>query len=351
MALIVPNTKGANQCKRIHCFNFLSTLFAVMSCIKTGQAFQFLSPRSTLRNFNPLSVKIDIDEIPLKASPKTRSNKITITKVSTPEEICALGDLRYDEWINTNHSNDTDNMRTPSRHAFRMATNEIFQERSNDGAVALLACVQSESDIVTVGAAELSPVEFKNTLKTISPLSSTTQTILNKNQLWYVTDVVTSQAHRRRGIGKSMIMEMEKICKDDKGGKAVFLHVEKENKNALKFYEKFGYAIIHTSQEEKGMNRNDKKMIWNIPLHHKIIQENTELVLDLYQLAENAGTKGQLLLVKTLDNITPFKIHSMSNVSNEIKRRTRGGFGCVSNADTKKKSNTRTKKKSKSRRP
>ena len=308
------------------------------------------------------------------SSPST-DHQITFQSISTYNDICALADLRYDEWIHselTSTNDDTIQQLTPSRNAFRMATNDIFQERKGGGAIAFLAFIQNPSSSlnnnqqkVTVGAAEVSPIEFDNSL-----VSNTSNSpIPNLNQLLYVTDVVISKQHRRMGIGNSLMINLEEKAKK-LGSKCLFLHVEHDNKPALQFYKSLGYTTLlpppnqqpdemivnDETQNEKWRTlcfygNNTNKVFWELPFPNN--ETHVKVFLDTTQLAKNAGTEGQLVLVKLLNKTSPFNINVTSQHGNKISGGVRGrggGFGASASSSSRKKLNTRSKKKNKSKR-
>jgi hypothetical protein len=79
------------------------------------------------------------------------SSVVTVKHASTPMDISGLSHLRYTEWIDNDPS-------SPSPDGFRMATAEITQTRSREGAVAFLARLNDHG--TPVGAVELSLIEL-----------------------------------------------------------------------------------------------------------------------------------------------------------------------------------------------
>lgn len=224
--------------------------------------------------------------------------EVVVTPVTTHQDIVDLANLRFDEWINDG---------TVSRSIFAMATADIMKERSANGAVAFLAKLNGTS----VGAAELSPLEFGN-------LS------LSKNLL-YVTDVVTSKEHRRLGVASALMIALETAAKT-LGVAELFLHIKPENTAALHFYQspQIGYGI---PQQLEGLDTN--------------------------YLAENAGTVGQLLLSKVLEKgshggptrNTVVMASDSGNLSRKLAITSGGtGFGSNVNLNTGLKQQKRTKR-------
>ena len=191
---------------------------------------------------------------------------VTVHPVTTPSDIVALADLRYDEWILQPNQGDNDNNEyNPSRYAFRMATAELTAERSR--ATSFLAFLDST---YAVGAAELSPIEFEGAVD--DPTF--------KSNILYVTDVVTSSKFRRMGIANALMDAVEQSAYDMNGeGTVLFLHVKPDNEAAKRFYAngKRGYSAP-TADQLKGIR------------------------VDC--LEENAGTTGQILLCKTVQGKT-----------------------------------------------
>ena len=252
-------------------------------------------------------------------SKSSQSNSIQVSVAKSFADMQSLADLRYQEWIVHVPKDDY----VPSRPAFRMATAEIHQERSEEHAVTFLARLRS----IVVGAAELSPIELQgcfhttgtnnnvnngDTEKTSGTSSSATTTYNNVNnnyQYWYVTDVVTARTHRRMGVAKTLMEGLEqyadKVLREEvkqqrrtaaspsasSSGmmQTVFLlHVKPDNDAALGFYRTLGYkdmASSSTSTSSGTATTVDDPCIQG---------------LNVDQLAENAGVEDQYLLIKTL---------------------------------------------------
>jgi ribosomal protein S18 acetylase RimI-like enzyme len=173
-------------------------------------------------------------------------NAIQVDQVKTISDWYALADVRYNEWIRDGGT---------TRNAFRRATMEIYQEERHD-AILFLA---KKKDEVAVGAAELSPIELQNTLR-------------DNVQVLYVTDVVTERKCRRQGIAATLMSVLESHA-IQQGAKYLVLNVATENAAALSFYRKLGYEQPQPELSE---------------------------ILNVEQVAENAGTQGQLLLSKSI---------------------------------------------------
>lgn len=261
-------------------------------------------------------------------SSNSNSQQGKLSPVLTPD-LMDLANLRYDEWISSTPDADTNDPPPPSKRAFAMATAEIAQERSELGAVPFLAKLRDNSRYIPVGAAELSLAEFEGAVST------------NRN-CWYVTDVVTSSKHRRMGIANQLMDCVERYAYDHDHGKTsdgtfttngnrnnattttLYLHVKPDNQAALQFYQssKRGYAVPKFNELEG---------------------------LDCEKLAENAGTKGQLLLCKTLtiENLPPtWNSADESDGTETPATPAATGFGNAgTNPVTKKKKKTKRKRK------
>jgi len=187
---------------------------------------------------------------------------ITVRPVQKPEDVIALADLRYDEWIE-GVFDDT------SRASFRAASQEIVQQRTEGGATAFLAFLKVKDDAVVVaGAAELSPIEIEGAVRNNRFLAMTM-----KKRMLYVTDVVTASTYRRQGIARALMKAIEDAAVA-KAGTHLLLHVEPSNTAALNFYIKIGYT--------------------------KELPDYCTATLDMDRLAENACTEGQILLSKSI---------------------------------------------------
>ena len=182
-------------------------------------------------------------------------NTIRVKQVKSLADWYALADIRYNEWIQ-------DESDTTPRNSFRQATVEIYQEERPDSILFL-----AKQGGGVVGAAEMSPLELQDALTT------TTGHCDNNNIIMYVTDVVTDQKYRRQGIAATLMHVLESYA-IQLGIDHLVLNVAPDNYAALKFYQTLGY-------EEQ--------------LSPKLLK-----ILNVEQVAENAGTQGQLLLSKTM---------------------------------------------------
>ena len=134
------------------------------------------------------------------------SRDVQISIAETNNDILSLADLRYQEWI----TKDGDS----ANAGFRLATAEIYRDRKEDGSTVFLASI-APSDYgsgkndrhrrsVVVGAAELTPIELKGVL--IDRDNNDYDHYTGDAVLpLYITDVVTSKAHRRLGIGSILM--------------------------------------------------------------------------------------------------------------------------------------------------
>ena len=186
---------------------------------------------------------------------RTSTPLVQVSKIETFDDFNALfklADARYDEWIGPTGGT--------SRDSFRMATLEMYQEERPESTV-MLAFLKG----ITVGAAELSPIEVQGCV--VNDEHSATSCL-------YITDVVTDSRFRRKGIGRALIdaLEEEAInCNAD----YLLLHVMPDNQSALDFYDR---------------------------LKFKPPSEDLEQILNAPKLAENAGAEGQVLLTKNVSS-------------------------------------------------
>jgi len=224
-------------------------------------------------------------------SPTITVNAVTVT---SPTDVLSLADLRYDEWIvaadvdqaarGSNDGDDKNSHPPPSRYAFRMATAEIVEERSEAGATAFLALLDNNDITDTgissaVGAAELSPIEFDGAIRN-NIIDTDIKHVLPS--MLYVTDVVTSSQNRRMGIANALMEALEQYAYETYGnGTALYLHVKPDNEAAQAFYTnpKRGYSCVSTT------NPDDLK----------------DSIIDMDRLEENSGTAGQILFCKVLN--------------------------------------------------
>ncbi|KAL7449880.1 hypothetical protein ACHAWC_001892 [Mediolabrus comicus] len=224
----------------------------------------------------------------------TNNNKevIDVSTIQYNHDILSLANIRYQEWM-------ANNANPPSIYNFRLATNEIYEERCADGAIVFLARMNSSSSSngreggEVVGAAELSPIELKDV-------------VINNNQqqqhlIRYVTDVVTSSTSRRLGVGSTLMNYIEQTAYNDMGTRCLLLHVEEGNDMARQFYEKLNYIYVNIDDRKDG-DDNDELSDESGAALAKIVIRNDDLVIhiDSNRLAMNAGTSGQLLMMKEL---------------------------------------------------
>jgi ribosomal protein S18 acetylase RimI-like enzyme len=361
----------------------LVLLFNITGCIVIADAFSAtssLSSSSSITNTNTKSI-IDIDV------------------VKTQSDIIALADLRYNEWIsiddyendynknncNNNNNNSNNNHNTiiekqneneqqqrrplsqPSRYAFRMATKEIYEERSIDGSIVFLARLVVDNDdsisalqksVVVgevVGSAELSPIEFNNTNRATTMINhlneDENEDEEKQHKYLYATDVVTSSKHRRMGIANSLMDTLEQYAynneeqeyndinnNSNKTTVTLFLHVKVDNDVAYTFYtnSRRGYCIPTPNQ------------IQNINITQ--LEENSGVVS-----ASSGGGQQQILLCKVLtaeDESASFikkkeqqRIGSSKTVITSSTSAI--GFSSSSSSSQQKKKKPKTKRKKK----
>jgi ribosomal protein S18 acetylase RimI-like enzyme len=206
---------------------------------------------------------------------------LTIQPVQTAQDIAALAELRYNEWIQTS---DQSKSLVPSRAAFGAATAEIIQERT-PGATPFLA---RNDDRQPVGAAELSSFELEGVVDRSKDTTSTS--------ILYVTDVVTSQAHRRQGIAQALMLALEEEA-GERGTQCLLLHVKPSNHGALAFYQS---ALEYQQPTDALLEQWD---------------------LNLERLTENTDTQGQILLCKELSS------SSINTSASTRKKKTVSGAG------------------------
>jgi ribosomal protein S18 acetylase RimI-like enzyme len=183
-----------------------------------------------------------------------------VRPVTTVDDVMTLADLRYDEWIVPSPYHNT-----TSRASFRAASAEIVAERTREGAKAFLAFRTetkrgSTTVVEAMGAAEVSPIELQDAT-------------IDHRKFLYVTDVVTAQRFRRRGVAKALMNAMEEAVEPP--CTHLVLHVDPSNTAAMHFYQ-------------------SPQVRYNKPTP-EVLQ-----TLDVERLARNAGTVGQILLVKAI---------------------------------------------------
>jgi GNAT superfamily N-acetyltransferase len=187
---------------------------------------------------------------------------VSVTPVETEQDWIAFADLRYDEWINNNNNKENGGTTGTSRAAFRCATRDIYLEERPRSCLVL-----AKYQTVVVGAAEMSPYEVEAGLNRLPNGSFSA---------WYVTDVVTAARYRRQGIARRMMDQLETRAIQS-GTTHLVLNVKRDNLSALRLYQQLGYDTPSSELLE---------------------------FLDISKLEKEAGTEGQLLLEKKLNDIT-----------------------------------------------
>ena len=238
------------------------------------------------------------------------SSNIEISQLQSNADVISLADLRYKEWILGDSP-----FASPSQASFRLATSDICQERKSEGAVVFLAKLRDNNDdsnsLTLVGAAELSPIELRGCVH-----KDNSQVLEPGTIAMYATDVVTSTSHRRLGIGSKLMTLLEDTAYN-LGCRFVLLHVEHENIAAINFYRRLGYVHVAVSTS----TADDVEEVLTLSLTSKGLSglhvstvasksddsslreiNNPSITVKTRQLAINAGTVGQLLLVKAIKN-------------------------------------------------
>jgi GNAT superfamily N-acetyltransferase len=263
---------------------------------------------------------------------------LTIQPVQTAQDVAALAELRYNEWILPDQQRQQHQSSSPycSRAAFGAATAEIIQERT-PGATPFLA----RKDKQPVGSAELSSVELEGVLvrsRTMLVSSSgrgdttnSSTSITSTNTILYVTDVVTSQAHRRQGIAQALMVALEEEARE-RGTQCLLLHVKPDNHGALLFYQsKLGYqeTSSSTSTSISTSSSTDK--------NNSTLLEQLGLDLNLERLTENTATQGQILLFKELSSLSSSSCTATTPTTSRKKNPASSGAGFGGGGGTKQK--------------
>jgi ribosomal protein S18 acetylase RimI-like enzyme len=307
----------------------------------------FTSVLSKVHNFRHLSNNRSTPSIHLSSNLYVASNA-EVSQVQSNADIIALADLRYKEWIQdqTDASTEGTNIGTaPSQHSFRLATAEIFHERKAEGATVFLARYKDDAGDETVGAAELSPIETRDCIQSNLQLESSSPIAM------YATDVVASRSHRRLGIGSKLMNALEDTAWG-LGCRYVFLHVEYVNTAAIGFYHRLGYLNVLADGvgEDSGVVSlsftNDGLVVSAMQKRNDYTADinacNYALIsVDMQQLATNAGTDGQLLMVKQLqESRDSNRLNGNVMISNSATK-SASGFGTKAGGSSKKKKGKR----------
>ena len=300
---------------------------------------------------------------------KTKRDIISLADLRYNEWMRASSDGDGDGDTNVNVNV---NVRAPQLSSFRLATAEIFHERNVDASIVFLATLvvdgyeyggrysngKNSDGKLVVGAAELSPIELQgvfvnnydadadadaassppNNQKQRQQQRQQQQQLINKIAMpLYITDVVTSSTHRRHGIGTKLMLSIETAAWAIES-RVVFLHVEHDNVGAREFYTGLGYINVHINMEYDDddddddddvantgngiihfLLEEDSKLLTRVPSSQAAAQDkpdNSIIAMDTSRLAVNAGTVGQLLMMKQL-LVEPPKIEE-HDVQNQI---------------------------------
>jgi ribosomal protein S18 acetylase RimI-like enzyme len=247
-------------------------------------------------------------------------SEVVVTRVETEQDWIAFADLRYDEWIVPPSNSSTGNNRgssgssivVPSRQAFRCATRDIYLEERPRSILVLAKRRKQQDDehddddskqeMVVMGGAEWSPYEVEASL--VAPATTndpTTSSSLSSSSFsaGYVTDVVTAVPYRNQGIGRLIMTALETLAVTSATATTsstttttpidaqrqppkthfILLHVHPDNASALRFYQQqLGYTTTTTTLQSSEL----------------------EKMLDIGKLEQEAGTEGQILLVKKI---------------------------------------------------
>ena len=254
----------------------------------------------------------------------TLSN-IEISQVQSNTDVSSLADLRYHEWIVEDKDKNVSPL-IPSQSSFRLATAEIYQERSAEGAAVFLAKFNGDKNNVdavvsVVGAAEISPIELRGCITYYNKGKISA----NERMSMYATDVVTSSSHRRLGIGSKLMIASEAYSRS-LGCEFVFLHVEKSNTAAITFYRGLGYLDVPRSNIANGcvgdevfLSFTDDGGMLAKPSSTAYEIDGVLIAIKTQQLAINAGTIGQLLMVKQLKGLNDGAVNNSIDIAFDDK--------------------------------
>jgi ribosomal protein S18 acetylase RimI-like enzyme len=243
--------------------------------------------------------------------------EVVVTRVETEQDWIAFADLRYDEWIVPPSNSSTGNRGSsgssivvPSRRAFRCATRDIYLEERPRSILVLAKRRKQQDDkhddddpkqeMVVMGGAEWSPYEVEAGL--VAPTTTNDSTTSSSFSAGYVTDVVTAVPYRNQGIGRLIMTTLETLAvrsatattsttttttipidaqRQPPKTHFILLHVHPDNASALRFYQQqLGYTTTTTTTT--------------------LQSSELEKMLDIGKLEQEAGTEGQILLVKKL---------------------------------------------------
>ncbi|CAJ1911895.1 unnamed protein product [Cylindrotheca closterium] len=158
------------------------------------------------------------------------SDRVSV-RVATQADDLDIANLRLSVF-----SNFSPNM----RQSFCSRSCHVLAMRRNQGATCIVATVPRYGSILSdekgiiLGTAECSIHEFFGTR-----LGSRRQ----QNSILYITEVAVSPTARRKGIGAKLMESIEELAKI-RGVETLYLHVEVTNTQALKLYEKAGFARL-----------------------------------------------------------------------------------------------------------
>ncbi len=75
-----------------------------------------------------------------------------------------------------------------------------------------------------------------------------THALMHQRKILYIHSIVVKEKYRGKGIG-TLLLNYAKKLKEEKEIDTISLHVDDKNKNAVKFYKKFGFKVINHKME------------------------------------------------------------------------------------------------------
>ena len=206
--------------------------------------------------------------------------------------------------------------------------------------------------VVTIGAAELSPIELQGVFRTHDEKGNANNNTATKSL--YITDVVTSSSHRRLGIGSKLMTALERKAWEMES-RCVFLHVAHDNVGARRFYERLGYDNVCDCEDnnvdtevegrEAGDDSDDGIVYFSLEEPSVVTSTPSKgnegiITMDTKRLAVNASTIGQQLMMKRIPSEPiplydkEVQLQSTTTISTQTTTTTahsstaaKGGFG------------------------
>jgi ribosomal protein S18 acetylase RimI-like enzyme len=97
-------------------------------------------------------------------------------------------------------------------------------------------------DVLQLG--QLAKLAYVNNVAVGSLCGRVEETNIDHEKRLYIMTLGCLAPYRRLGVGSAMLEHLLKICEQDGTFSHIYLHVQVNNTDAIKFYEKFGFTVV-----------------------------------------------------------------------------------------------------------